>query len=120
MIKRREKRETLKKNLFYLQYIYINMGRNGQLWNGKGGFAFKRSGGAGARKNPPYGLITGTPQNVWNKYIPGAGVGGLNTSVRRAKMRLATSCNKNQVCGSFYTRLGTNWNVVSPYTVNQG
>ncbi len=96
------------------------MGKNGQLWNGKGGFTYKKSGGAGGRKNPPYGLIMGTPQNVWNKYIPGAGVGGLNTSVRRAKMRLATSCNKNQVCGSFYTRLGTNWNVVSPYTVNQG
>jgi hypothetical protein len=96
------------------------MGKNGQFWYGKGGFSYKRSGGAGGRKNPAYGLITGTPANVWNKYVPGAGVGGVNTSVRRAKLRLATACNKDQNCGRFYTLLGTNWNVVSPYTVNQG
>ena len=95
------------------------MGRNGQLWNGKGGFAYKKSGGAGGRKNPPYGLITGTPQNVWNKYTPGAGVGGLNTSVRRAKMRIATSCNKNQRCGSFYMGLGMNQDIPGVWVAEQ-
>ena len=44
---------------------------------------------------------------------------GVSSSVRRAKMRLATSCNNNQVCGKFYSQIGVNWNVVSPYTTDQ-
>jgi glutamate formiminotransferase/formiminotetrahydrofolate cyclodeaminase len=57
---------------------------NGNFWYGKGGFAFKRSGGAGGRKNPAIGLITGIPADVNTKFVYGAGVGGLTTSVRRA------------------------------------
>jgi hypothetical protein len=93
---------------------------NGQYWYGDYGFLYKKNTGSGARKNPMYGLICNRPTNLYNKYIPGAGVGGVNSSVRRAKMRLATSCNKNQLCGRFYQQLSTNWDVVSPYTVNQG
>jgi hypothetical protein len=63
---------------------------------------------------------------VWNVnkfsqflYKKNTGVGAVNSSVRRAKMRIATSCNKNQQCGQFYSQLGVNWHVVSPYTINQ-
>lgn len=93
---------------------------NGQFWYGDYGFLYKKNTGSGGRRNPMYGLICNRPTNLYNKYTPGAGVGGLNSSVRRAKMRLATSCNASQQCGRFYQRLATNWLVVSPYTVNQG
>ncbi len=82
------------------------MPRNGQFWYGKGGFAFKKTGGGGVRKNPPYGLITGIPADVNNKYVYGAGVGGQTTAVRRAKLRFATICNPEQPCGRFMARLG--------------
>ena len=91
---------------------------NGQFWYGKGGFSFKKSGGGGARKNPSIGLITGQDYNIYNKYVPGAGVGGLNTSVRRAKMIRATSCNSTQRCGQFYQQVGINWLTVSQYSKN--
>jgi len=78
----------------------------GQFWYGTNGFLYKKSGGGGARKNPSYGLICNRPTNLYNKYTPGSGVGGSNTSVRRAKLRLATKCGVNQKCGKFYTYLG--------------
>jgi len=84
---------------------------NGQFWYGGNtfpGFLYKRNNGVGGRKNPKYGLITGGQTNIWNKYTPGAGVGGSSVATRRAKMRLATSCNKNQQCGRFYAELGQN------------
>ena len=44
--------------------------------------------GAGARRV----MFMGNPQtNLWNKYVPGANVGGLNASVRRALKRRATA-----------------------------
>lgn len=96
------------------------MPSGGSFWYGPYGFLYKKNTGSGVRRNFPYGAICNKPTDLYNKYTPGAGVGGTNTSVRRAKMRLATSCNNNQQCGRFYTQIGTNWNVVSPYTVNQG
>ena len=93
---------------------------NGQFWYGNYGFLYKKNTGSGGRKNPMYGLICNKSTYLYNKYIPGACVGGVNTSVRRAKMRLATICNDQQKCGRFYQRLDTNWLVVSQYTVNQG
>jgi hypothetical protein len=89
---------------------------NGQFWYGPYGFLYKKHGGGGVRKNPPYGLICNRPTHLYNKYIPGSGVGGLNTSVRRTKLRLATACDKNQVCGRFYRSIGINWETVSPYS----
>ena len=81
-------------------------GGGGSFWYGDYGFLYKRKGGGGGRKNPRYGLICNQPQNVWNKYQAGNnGVGGLNTSVRRAKNRLATVCEYGK-CGSFYNSLG--------------
>lgn len=78
----------------------------GQFYIGKGGFKYKKNGGAGVRKNPSYGLITGVPANVNNKYVYGAGVGAQSTAVRRAKLRFATVCNPEQPCGRFLTKLG--------------
>jgi hypothetical protein len=82
------------------------MPRNGQFWYGKGGFAYKKNTGSGVRRVLPLGLITGSPADVNNKYVSGAGVGGQSTSVRRAKLRFATVCNQDQQCGKFITRLG--------------
>ena len=100
---------------------------NGQFWYGNSigfpGFLYKKNTGVGGRRSTkmtPGGNITcNRPTNLWNKYVPGSGVGGVSSSTRRAKMRLATSCNNNQVCGRFYSQLGVEWNVVSPYTINQ-
>lgn len=84
----------------------------GQFWYGGSigfpGFLYKRNGGAGGRKNPAYGLITGQPQDIWNKYIPGSGVGGSSIATRRAKLRHATVCNGTQTCGRFYGDLTLN------------
>lgn len=81
----------------------------GQFWFGGNsfpGFLYKKNVGVAGRKNPSYGLICNRPTQLWNKYTPGAGVGGNSVATRRAKMRLATSCNKSQACGRFYTYLG--------------
>jgi hypothetical protein len=86
----------------------------GQLWYGTNGFLYKKNGGAGGRKNPPYGLICGRPTNLYNRYTPGSGVGGTSTSVRRAKNRIATKCIGKQKCNISYTRLG----LYSNYTGN--
>jgi len=81
---------------------------NGQIWTGKGGFMYKKAAGGGGRHNPPYGLITGQTTNIYNKYVCGAGVGGVNTSVRRSKLHRAIVCNADQHCGPFYRNLGIN------------
>ena len=42
-----------------------------------------------------------------NKYVPGAGVGAVSASVRRSKIRFATSCSQSGGnCGAFYLTLG--------------
>jgi hypothetical protein len=78
----------------------------GNFWYGAHGFMYKKKQGGGGKKNPAYGLICNRPTVIWNKYTPGAGVGGTSVAVRRSKNRLATSCNKTQTCGRFYTTLG--------------
>ena len=92
----------------------------GNFWYGGSinfpGFLYKKNPGASGRKNPMYGLICNRPTQLWNKYTPGAGVGGNSTSSRRAKLRLATSCNKNQQCGRFYASLGQNQIRPTQYT----
>jgi hypothetical protein len=82
------------------------MPSNGSFWYGDYGFLYKKNVGVGGRKNPRYGLICNQPQYLYNKYNPGqSGVGAQNTSVRRAKNRLSTICEKNR-CGQFYNYLG--------------
>ena len=95
----------------------IGSGGGGQLWYGPYGFLHKRKGGGGARKNPAYGVICNQTTNIWNKYISGAGVGGVGVANRRAKLIHATSCNKNQKCGQFYRNLSMNQIVPSEYTI---
>lgn len=71
----------------------------GQFWFGGSsfpGFFYKRNLGAGVRRStqliPGGTLITNQSNEFWNKYTPGAGVGGSSIATRRAKIRLATSC----------------------------
>jgi len=48
---------------------------------------------AGAvRRNPRIGLIFGNQTNIFNKYVPGAGVGALNRSVKRHLTINASFC----------------------------
>ena len=93
----------------------------GSLWYGSTidfpGFLYKKNTGVGGRRNPSYGLICNKPGELWNKYTPGSGVGTSNVSARRAKMRLATSCNHKE-CGRFYSELGQNQIRFSRYTTN--
>ena len=76
------------------------------FWYFDYGFLYKNKGAGGCRKNPSYGIITGIPANVNNKYVSGAGVGATNRSVYRAKKRLATVCTNKQQCGKFVMELG--------------
>jgi len=76
------------------------------FWYFDYGFLYKNKGPAGCRKNPSYGVITGIPANVNNKYVSGAGVGANNRSVYRAKKRHATVCTDTRKCGSFVMNLG--------------
>ena len=95
----------------------------GQVWFGGSsfpGFLYKRNLGAGARRSTQLTtggtLITNQPNEFWNKYTPGAGVGASNIATRRAKMIHATSCNDTQQCGKFYVELGQNQIRPSQYT----
>ena len=101
------------------------MPSNGSFWYGRStgfpGFLYKKNAGVGAGKSTKFGPggVCSSSTNINNKYMPGSGVGAINSSARRAKMRLATSCNKNQNCGKFYSQIGINWETISPYTINQ-
>jgi hypothetical protein len=95
----------------------------GQFWFGGStfpGFIYKRNLGAGARRStqftPGGTRIVNQPNEFWNKYTPGAGVGGSSIATRRAKMIHATSCTNGQQCGQFYTQLGQNQIRPSQYT----
>ena len=79
---------------------------NGSFYVGRGGFQYKRMGGGGNRKNPAYGLITGIPADVNNKYVPGAGVGASSIATRRAKLLRSTVCTEQYPCNQSYSRLG--------------
>ena len=79
---------------------------NGSFWVGKGGFNYKKSGGAGGRRNFALGLITNQPSDVDNTYVPGAGVGASSIATRRAKLNHATSCTAQYPCNRSFARLG--------------
>ena len=82
---------------------------NGQFWVGDFGFLYKKNVGVGGRRTTQFrsSASCNTPQYLYNKYSPGqGGVGAQSTSNRRAKNRLATICNQNQTCGKFYPYLG--------------
>jgi hypothetical protein len=79
---------------------------NGNYWVGSGGFNYKRSGGAGGRRNFSLGAITNQPADVNNKYVPGAGVGASSIATRRAKMLHSTVCTAEYPCNKSFSRLG--------------
>jgi len=88
--------------------VFLKSG-NGQFWYGQQGFLYKKNTGVGARKttlfNAGGNTICNRPQNVNNKYKPGgSGVGASSIANRRARNRLATTCESN--CSPFYNYLG--------------
>jgi hypothetical protein len=97
-------------------YRRIKTGSNsyGQFWFGGNsfpGFLYKKNVGVGGRRSTqftPGGSITcNQPNEFWNKYKPGnGGVGASSVSTRRAKMRLATVCDQQGLCGNYYKYLG--------------
>ena len=98
-------------------------GSYGQFWFGGNsfpGFLYKKNTGVGSRRStqftPGGTTISNQPNEFWNKYTPGAGVGASNIATRRAKMIHATSCNNSQQCGKFYVELGQNQIRPSQYT----
>lgn len=101
------------------------MGSNsyGSLWFGGQsfpGFLYKKNTGVGGRRStqftPGGTTLCNQPNEFWNKYTPGSGVGGSSVAVRRAKMIHATVCGHNQQCGRFYVQLGQNQIRPTPYT----
>jgi hypothetical protein len=95
----------------------------GQFWFGGNafpGFLFKKNVGVGTRRStqftPGGTTICNQPNEFWNKYTPGSGVGGTSVATRRAKMIHATSCSGSQQCGRFYMELGQNQIRPSRYT----
>jgi hypothetical protein len=79
---------------------FFASGKNGQFWYGGQnnffpGFLYKKTGGAGSRRNPSFGLICNQPTTLNNTYIPGSGVGSSSIATRRAKLRQSTSAKYN-------------------------
>ena len=77
---------------------------SGNFYYGKSGFRYKRSSGAGGRRNFAIDLLNNQPHTIYNNYISGAGVGANSIATRRAKMIYATKCDTGK-CGRFYQRL---------------
>ena len=95
----------------------------GQFWFGGNtfpGFLYKKNLGVGARRStqftPGGTIICNQPNEFWNKYTPGAGVGASSVATRRAKMIHSTICQRGQQCGKFYVQLGQNQIRPSIYT----
>jgi len=68
----------------------MTSGGGGQFWYFPYGFLYKKKSTVGGRKIFNCCPI---PEKIFNKYTPGSGIGSTNASVRRAKLRLATSCD---------------------------
>jgi hypothetical protein len=100
----------LRQILFYKNIIYYYKMPNGNFWVGSGGFNYKRSSGAGGRRNFSLGLITNQPADVNNTYVPGAGVGASSIANRRAKLIRSTSCTSMYPCNRSFARLGLQHN----------
>lgn len=74
----------------------------GQFWYGGRigfpGFLYKKNVGVGGKKSTMFAAggnsIINTPQNINNKYQAGnSGIGASSIATRRAKNRLASTCN---------------------------
>ena len=79
------------------------MPSNGSFWYGKcinfPGFLYKKNNGVGVKRStqftPGGNTICNQPTYLYNRYIPGSGVGASNISVRRHKKILASNCCDN-------------------------
>ena len=88
-------------------------GSNGQFWFGGStfpGFLYKKNVGVGGRRStmfaPGGNKITNTPQNIYNKYQAGnSGIGATSIATRRAKNRLASTCDNGRRCFSGFINL---------------
>jgi hypothetical protein len=78
----------------------------GNFYYGKTGFFYKKSGATGARYNPSLAAICNQPQDVNNRYVPGAGVGASSTAQRRAKLIHSYNSHAPQKDGQGPQRLG--------------
>jgi hypothetical protein len=92
------------KSILYNDNVYKMP--NGSYWVGRGGFNYKRSGGGGNHRIFSLGAIANRPQDVNNKYVPGAGVGASSIATRRAKLLHSTVCSDQYPCSKSYSRLG--------------
>jgi hypothetical protein len=70
----------------------------GNLYYGKEGFFYKRSSVGGVRRVLSIGSICNQPQNIFNKYVNGSGVGASSVFARRAKINRAAFCNSTGRC----------------------
>jgi hypothetical protein len=95
---------------------------NGQFWYGNTtnfpGFLYKKNVGVGTRRSTKFtaganittNCSCGKPNDLYNKYRPGEGIGASSTATRRAKNRHATiTINSNDSlnsCCNYYQYLG--------------
>ena len=70
----------------------------GSLYYGKEGFLHKRPVGGGGHRLFSISSICNQPQNIFNKYVNGSGVGASSIFARRAKINRAAFCNSTGRC----------------------
>lgn len=79
----------------------------GNFYYGKSGFFYKKNGAIGSRYNPPIGAICNQPQNIYNKYVPGSGVGATSRFASRAKLIRSTQYYPFQTFSTCITEIGS-------------
>jgi hypothetical protein len=78
----------------------------GNFYVGKNGFAYKKSGGGGANRVPSLYFGNNQSKNIFNRYVPGSGVGASSYATRRFKNARATECISSSVCKPDFYYLG--------------
>ena len=78
----------------------------GNFYFGKDGFFYKKNHTIGTRWNPSIGAICNQPQDVWNNFVPGSGVGAHSVATRRAALYRATKPVYTAKFGQCITTLG--------------
>ena len=78
----------------------------GNFYYGKGGFQYKKMNGGGVRRTLTDQIGNYDNYDIYNKYVPGSGVGATSIATRRAKLIHATSCYGRYKCGNFIIQNG--------------
>jgi hypothetical protein len=89
-----------------LNFIFIYCMPYGNFYYGKTGFLYKKNGAIGSRYNPPIATICNQPQNIYNKYVPGSGVGASSRFASRAKLIRSTKYYPPQPFPTCMTEIG--------------